>query len=230
MLRAISLKMKSSLVSIVGVPLLLLFLWINSGAEPVLEARAQAAGANSRAALLVHNGWHAAIVVRATDVVAGALPELSDFPEVEYLEISWGDAEYFPAPDAGVFAALKAALWSSGSVIHIVGFSGSIEKTYPGAEIIEIKLADDNFQKMLRFISDDFSRFTPATPAKAMPGLFPNSRFYPALSRFSLLRTCNAWIAEALRAAGLPLNPGSVFTAGNLAQQVKPYGVTRSGK
>ena len=159
-----------------------------------------------------------------------ALPELRDFPQAEYLEISWGDAEYFPAPDAGVFGALKAAFWSSGSVIHMVGFSGSIEKAYPGAEIIEIPLADDRFDKILRHISDDFLRPDPAKPAKASPGLFPNSRFYAARSKFSALRTCNTWIAEALRAAGLPLNPWTVISAGNLAQQVKPYGVERTSQ
>ena len=66
--------------------------------------------------------------LRTAELTTRALPELRDFPQAEYLEISWGDAEYFPAPDAGVFGALKAAFWSSGSVIHMVGFSGSIEK------------------------------------------------------------------------------------------------------
>ena len=219
--------MKNILVVTVYVPLLLLFLAIHSFAEAVAEARAQAAGANSRTAYLVHNDWHAAIVVRAADVSIGRLPELGDFAQAEYLEISWGDAEYFPAPDAGVFAALKAAFWSSGSVIHIVGFSGSIEKAYPGAEIIDLALADDDFQKLIRFVSDDFFRPAPATSAKAAPGLFSNSRFYPAKSKFSALRTCNTWIAEALRAAGLPLNPWTIITAGRLAQQVRPYGTQR---
>jgi uncharacterized protein (TIGR02117 family) len=202
-----------------------LFLELTAGAAFDQPASAQE---RVRAVFMVDNGWHAALVVRTADISTSALPELGDFPQAEYLEISWGDAEYFPDRDAGFFGALKAAFWSSGSVIHVVGFSGSVEKAYPGAEIIEIAVAEDRFDKMLRYLSDDFLRPAPTAPAKASPGLFPNSRFYAARSQFSALRTCNTWIAEALRAAGLPLKPWTVVSAGNLAQQVKPYGIQRS--
>ena len=77
---------------------------------------------NVRTVFVVHDAWHAAIVTKKSDIPIAVLPELRDFPSAEYLEFSWGDRDYFPAPDAGVGLALKAAFWSSGSILHVVGF------------------------------------------------------------------------------------------------------------
>ncbi len=197
--------------------------------EPVTEIALYRERESRRSIWIAHDGWHAAVIMRKGDIPTAQLPELRDFPEAEFLEISWGDADYFPAQHAGVSLTLKAAFWSSGSVIHIRGFTGSIAETYPDAEILEIALSEDGLNRLIEFISDDMARMSPATPAQASPGLFPNSRFYPARSKFSALRTCNTWIAEGLRGAGLPLRTDYVITAGSLAKQVKPHSLPRPG-
>ena len=177
---------------------------------------------------IAHDAWHAAIVIKTVDISAAVLPELRDFPSAEQLEFSWGDRDYFPAPDPGIGLALKAAFWSSGSILHVVGSSGSLENVYPGAEIIEIGLSEDNLHRLTKFISDSFARSSPNAPAEAGPGLSPNGRFYPANGRFSILRTCNTWTAEALAAAGLPVNPRYVITAGNLASRLRSLSAKNS--
>jgi uncharacterized protein (TIGR02117 family) len=176
-----------------------------------------------RTVFIVHDAWHAAIVIKKGDIPAVVLPELRDFPSAEYLEFSWGDRDYFPAPDGGLGLALKAAFWSSGSIIHVVGFKGAVQSAYPSAEIIEIPLSEEGFQRLVKFISDTFSRPHPPAPAEARPGLFSNGRFYAAEGKFSLFRTCNTWVAEALSAAGLPTRPSHVITAGNLSDQLRPF-------
>lgn len=191
--------------------------------NPAAETGFQPKGKVARSAFVVHDAWHAAIVIRKRDVPAHALPELRDFPSAKYLEFSWGDRDYFPAPDPGLGLALKAAFWSSGSILHVVGFQDAVGKAYPGAEIIEIPLSEQDFQQLINFISDTFSRPLPPAPAEAQPGLFANGRFYAAAGRFSILRTCNTWVAEALKAAGLPISPGYVFTAGNLSSQLRSF-------
>jgi uncharacterized protein (TIGR02117 family) len=176
-----------------------------------------------RTVFIVHDAWHAAIVIKKGDIPAVVLPELRDFPSAEYLEFSWGDRDYFPAPDSGLGLALKAAFWSSGSILHVVGFKDAVQNAYPSAEIIEIPLSEEGFQRLVKFISDTFSRPRPPAPAEARPGLFSNSRFYAAKGKFSLFRTCNTWVAEALSAAGLPIRPSHVITAGNLSDQLRPF-------
>lgn len=191
-------------------------------AHPAAETRLRAEEKLARSVFVVHDAWHAAIVIRKSDIPATALPELRDFPSAEYLEFSWGDRDYFPAPDPGLGLAFKAAFCSSGSILHVVGFKDSVEKAYPGAQIMEVPLSEKDFQQLVSFISDTFSRPHPPAPAEPQPGLFANARFYAAEGRFSLLRTCNTWVAEALKAAGLPINPDYVITAGNLGSQLRP--------
>ena len=170
---------------------------------------------------IVHDGWHAAIVLRRGDVLSGAPPELADFPEAEFVEFSWGDRNYFPNPNSGVLAALRAAFWSGGSILHLVGFSDTIEKFYPGAKMTELRLNDNSYRRLVTFISQTFARPRADIRANASPGLFAYSRFYPAHSHFSILRTCNSWVAEALAAAGAPVSPRWVITSGNLADELE---------
>ena len=190
---------------------------------PATEIRFHGDGKNVRTVFIVHDAWHAAIVIKKTDIPALVLPELRDFPSAEYLEFSWGDRDYFPAPDGGLGLALKAAFWSSGSILHVVGFKDAVQNAYPSAEIIEIPLSEEGFQRLVKFLSDTFSRPHPPAPAEARPGLFSNGRFYAAEGKFSLLRTCNTWVAEALSAAGLPIRPGYVITAANLSDRLRPF-------
>ena len=196
-------------------------LWFCLGTRSVI-ADWSCAGheAACKTVFVVHNSWHAAIVLKRHDLTNAALPELADFPNVRNIEISWGDRDFFTDPDAGVWAALRAAFWSKGSVLHLVGFNDSVAQFYHSAEISELRVAPAAFRLLVDFISQTFARPTPTDRAPPSPGLFPYSRFYPATARFSVSRTCNTWVAEALAAAGVPISPGEVLTAGSLASQI----------
>lgn len=176
---------------------------------------------------IVHNSWHAAIVLGRIDLSLDALPELSDFPDAKFIEFSWGDQDFFPDPNSGIWAALRAAFWSGGSVLHLVGFNENVGQFYRSAEIFELRLAPAAQQRLIRFISQTFARANSNSRAQARPGLFAYSRFYPASAKFSALRTCNTWVAEALASAGLPISPGTVLTAGSLASQLELLGKSK---
>lgn len=172
-----------------------------------------------KSAFIVHNAWHAAIVLLKNDISPDAVPELVDFPQARFIEFSWGDKDYFPNPDAGIFAALKAAFWSSGSVLHVVGVTADVKTFYPTAEIVELQLSAPAFARLQDFIAQTFARPAGGS-ARPSAGLFAYSRFYPSTRKFSLLKTCNTWVAEALESAGLPITPSGVMTAGQLAEQI----------
>jgi len=173
-----------------------------------------------KTAFIVHSSWHAAIVLSRDDLSLDTLPELSDFSDVKFIEFSWGDRDYFPDPNSGIWAALRAAFWSGGSVLHLVGFSDSVVQFYGGAEIFALRLSPKAQLQLIQYLSQSFARPNFGSRAPASPGLYAYSRFYPGTGKFSILRTCNTWVAEGLTAAGLPISPGSVLTAGNLANQL----------
>lgn len=199
---------------------LLCFLLSANSALAAADWSCAASGPDCREIFIVHSSWHAAIVLRTHDIDLTAVPEIRDLPGARFIEFSWGDENYFTDPHAGVLAALKAAFWSSGSVVHVVAVNDDVKKFYPGAAVVELRFSRTSYAKLVQFISDSFTRPTPRTAARPSPGLFPYSRFYPSPRRFSLIRTCNRWVADALEAAGAPIAPSYVITAGQLAEQL----------
>lgn len=197
------------------------WLFVSAG-DTVAEWPCAPGEASCKTVVIVHNSWHAAIVLHRDDLSVDVLPELGDFPDAKFVEFSWGDQDYFPDPNSGVWAALRAGFWSAGSVMHMVGFQPSVREFYRNAEIFELRLNSTAHGKLLRYIAQSFARPVTGGQARARPGLFAYSRFYPATQKFSVLRTCNTWIAEALESAGLPVAPRMVLTAANLASQVAP--------
>jgi uncharacterized protein (TIGR02117 family) len=192
-------------------------------AGPVAESPLHTKGEDSRSIWVVNYGWHSSIVIKKADIRQAVLPEVGDFPDADHVEIGWGDWDFYQARDPGVGLAFKAAFWSSKSVLHVTGFKGAPTNYFRASEIVEIVLSDDAFRLLIQFISDSFSR--PRAPARVegLPGLFPNSRFYPATGRFYLFQNCNTWVAEALQAAKLPINPTYAFTATNLSYQIRKF-------
>lgn len=174
---------------------------------------------------IVHDSWHAAIVVRKIDLPAGLIPETEDFPDAEYLEFSWGDADYFQTPEAGIRLALRAAFWSRGSVLHLVGIHRPLREHFHAAEIIQVPVSDEALERLAQFLSKHFYRGEPGARAIPRPGLAPNGRFYRSIGKFSIIRTCNTWVAEALEYAGLPVTSGFVITAASLGGRVRPLGL-----
>lgn len=204
--------------------ILLVVLLAFACARPIAELYSSADDEKAQIIFVVIYGWHTGIIVKKDDLPEPVWPEAKDFPDVRYVEFGWGDRDYYQAPDPGLGLALKAALWSSGSVLHVTGFNVAPETYFRGSEIFQIDLSQKALQQLIRFISNTFLRSAPATPAEARPGLYPESRFYSANGKFHLFRNCNTWVAEALHAAGLPLTPAYVVTAGNLRYQVQKLG------
>jgi uncharacterized protein (TIGR02117 family) len=202
-----------------------LFQLLTACSAPIMQLDSHVPGRNHKRVFVVHNNWHAALVVPKADLSQALVPEQEHFPEAEYLEIGWGDRDYFPATEESVGLALRAAFWSRGSVLHVVGFRGAVRDYFTDGESIELALSSEAFRRLSEFVSASFSRTDPSIPAESQPGLVPYARFYPAAGRFSILRTCNTWIAEALKSAGLDISPRYVISAASLARQARPYRV-----
>jgi uncharacterized protein (TIGR02117 family) len=173
---------------------------------------------------VVGHGWHTGIVIRRDDIPAEAWPEYRRFLAARFLEVGWGDRAFYESPEAGVRLALKAAFSSEGSVLHVAGFDPPPATYFSRAEIIAIELSSRGVEALARFVSATYALDGAGQPIEIGPGLYPVSRFYAATGRYSLLYTCNTWVAEALRAAGCPITPALAVTAGNLLLQAERCG------
>lgn len=170
---------------------------------------------------VVDHGWHTGLVVERAAIPPGLWPAQDDLAPAPYLEVGWGDAAFYRAENPGVGLAVKAALGSPGSVLHVIALPASPDRIFAGPEVVEIRLSRLGFQALVRFVDETFARGGSGRAPGLGPGLYGISAFYPARGHYYLLNTCNTWIAGALRSAGVPITPAYAMTAGNLMWQAR---------
>jgi uncharacterized protein (TIGR02117 family) len=168
---------------------------------------------------VVSHGWHTGIVVRTADVAPGAWPEADDFAHAEYLEVGWGDRDYYQAHDPGFLDAVAAAFVAKPGVLHIVGFRGDVRRTFPASDIVALHVSPQGLARLVAHLRASYERDANGQAVRLGPGLYGDSRFYGSVERFHLFNTCNVWTAAALRAAGLPI--ASSLTAAGVMDEAR---------
>jgi uncharacterized protein (TIGR02117 family) len=169
---------------------------------------------------LVSNGYHTGIAIPRDALAEFAsgrgYPALiavaQRFGQYPWIEIGWGDEEFYrKVPTIGdltVSIALRA-LFSPGnkSVLHVVGLPAEPARVFRSGEVVVIPLSQGGFDAMLQKIETTFVPPQNGALPDLGKGLYGPSLFYPAIGTFSVMRVCNHWIADLLRAAGLPTAP-----------------------
>lgn len=215
--------------AVVGLWLSASALWLGACAAPPEGLFPPGEGEPVIPIYLVSHGWHAGIVIERAAIPPGLLPEQADFPGARYLEIGWGDRDYYRHSDPHFGHLLKAGLWPTASVLHLVGFSDPVRMYFPYSEIIYLELSRDGFARMCRHLDARFARENGSAPA-LQPGLYGESRFYPSRDTYHLFNTCNVWSARVLRVAGCPITPAFNITVDSLLDNVEAACGTQQGR
>ena len=185
------------------------------------------ATAERRTIFVTSNGWHSSLVLARADLPPGRIPEAADFPQARFLEFGWGDAEHYPAKDVTLGMTLRAAMAPTPSVVHVAGLAVSPARRYPSAEVVPLALDAKRLGRLVDFIHATFDRGGRRRATSSGPGLYPDSRFYPALGQFHLLNTCNTWTARGLARAGFDVADPGMARAEALMRQVRRLGKGR---
>lgn len=171
---------------------------------------------------VVSNGWHSGIVLARPDVPESVIPEIADFPQARFLEFGWGDAEFYPAREAGAWLALRAA-FPGPAVMHVAGLPDHPARIWPQVTILPFAMNAEALSRLLVFLRNSFDRAGAGRAAASARGIYPFSLFYPATGRFHLFNNCNTWTAQALTAMGLGASLGGVNTAEDLISRIRPF-------
>ena len=202
---------------------LFLLLVVSACAFPTQEPHIRRAEIPAKVIYVVSHGWHTGIVLKTAEIPEMIVwPELADFAGNQYIEIGWGDRDYYQGPETTWVTALKAAFWSTRSVLHMAGFDEPVKTFFSSSDVIEVALTEEALKKLSGFIARTHLRMETEEKAKIRPGLYGNSRFYPAEGKFHVFHNCNTWVAEALRAGGLPMSQFTI-TAGSVMAQVRDF-------
>ncbi len=169
---------------------------------------------------VVRHGWHAGIALRRSDIPDTWGPADRAFPEAQMLEVGWGEARYYPGHTRGLWGVMRAGLWPTGSVLHVVPVPDAIAETFPQNTIVRIPVGPSELDALGQFIADSFA----ADSTASGPGFYPGSRFYRSGLSYHAFNNCNHWAAAALEAAGCDTSPRWTFTVGRVLRQAQACG------
>lgn len=178
-------------------------------------------GGDWRSFYVVNHGLHTGLVIARSDLLQ-VLPALAEaFSDGDFVEFGWGDEDFYRAPQATLSLALRALFGSTATVLHAVKIDGDPRRRFAASEVIEVRVTEDGYQRLLAFVAGTFTHSATGTLVVLGPGLYGESRFYQAEGSYSLFYTCNTWVAEALAASSCPMSPTVVITARNVMSQLR---------
>lgn len=175
---------------------------------------------------VVGHDWHTGIVIKADDISDSLKPKHPLFPQGRYLEIGWGDKDFYQnsGPDIDFYLAIKAALWPTESVLHINSFDELPEKYYYLSNLIKFKISKDDFENLYKFIFNTFARDSVGDELWAGKGHYRNSQFFLGAEKYYFPKTCNVWTAQAINKAGFSISPYRFQTAESLIEYIRNFG------
>jgi len=186
---------------------------------------AQVSERDSISIYLVKANWHTGLMIPVNDFTKKILPVLSYFEGFEYVDIGWGDAEFYQSPGFNICLAAYAILVPTPSVIRIDGYKFPIERVIEWREFaIQFVLTKDRFLRMADFINQSFKyndhkEVIISSRDKEKPIIFFKSVHY-----YFFMRTCNTWAAEAIQSTGVEIDTFGLVTAGQLYSKLSRFG------
>lgn len=122
-----------------------------------------------------------------------------------YLQFGWGDRIfYMETPswaEMSIPSAVRALVLQNPSAIFVKGHE-TIPR-YPGEELKCISLGHADYLALMQYINASFQGDRRGRKLRLGSGQDGESGFYAAKGKYSMLKTCNSWTADALRSANV---------------------------
>jgi uncharacterized protein (TIGR02117 family) len=177
-------------------------------------------GPPTGAIYVISGGWHTELGLPA-EALSGHLAALRrDFPTARYLVFGWGAHDYYMSQNPGIGDLLRTAA-SGPAVMLVIPLEISPEAFFGASNVFAVPAPPKGIERLSNFLSDYLAVDQEGPPRRIGTGPYPQSVFYASTGTYNLGHTCNTWAAEALHAAGLPVNAAGVVFAGQVLDQLQ---------
>jgi len=174
---------------------------------------------NNKDIFVINHGIHAGIILKVEDINSSIWKVDTMFKEFEYIEIGWGDEDFYKSSDPSVWMTLKAGLFPTSSVLHLRAISQYKLNRFSKDKIVKLSISKEEFDKLSLFIENSFAKENGKFIVLSK-GLYPESLFYISSKTYHIFNTCNVWTAQALESAGVNITPFLSITTNNLFSQI----------
>jgi hypothetical protein len=168
--------------------------------------------------------WHTGLVIPGDVLPDSIWREGHDYSEVPYVEIGWGEADFYPHEGFKPWLAIKAIFWPTPSVLHFNPIRREVEEYYFDTRVVKIEISDEQLHNLILYLLeemelDENGRIIPATD-----GIYANSYFYEGSSSYYFPNNSNVWVARAIQRAGFSLRPIWLQTTGWVLNKMEEFG------
>lgn len=126
--------------------------------------------------------------------------------DYRYLQFGWGDRIFYtetPSWDQMNYGSALRALFAPGNTSALMLKGHATVPRYPQETLKGVCLQEADYLALMQFLQGAFETDDRGKPIRLGAGQDGDSSFYAAHGYYSVLRTCNSWTAEALRAANV---------------------------
>jgi len=181
-------------------------------------------GEPNKTIYVVSHGWHTGIVIRPEDISDPKRLVPDFFKDSKSIEYGWGDEGFYMSKEFNLWITVKAAIFPTPTVLHLVDLPYSVAAYFPQSGIVEVTLSEKGFEHLCEFIESSFAKDQNGNVIDIGPGIYGRSRFYRSNESYYFPKTCNVWTADALRAAGCPITPIYAIRSVNVFNQTRKFG------
>ena len=208
----INMKIQTLILSL----FILLYLSACSAEPYALKPKPEKKDALLHSIYIANHGWHTGFILSAEELNKD-LPFLTmRFKNALYYEIGWGDREFYQANKVTTGLTVRTIFWPTESVVHIIAIPINPVRYFKKSELIELRLKDEAFLSLRKFISNSFKRGLDRQVIVLKKGIYGDSQFYKGEGDYYLMNTCNKWTAKGLKSAGVDLTPTFKITADSI--------------
>jgi uncharacterized protein (TIGR02117 family) len=171
--------------------------------------------------------WHSSIIVERAAIPKNVWPPgvvTQTFRGCRYIEVGWGDADFYMARHPTVLTALNAVFLPGPSVLLLVGLDPPLERALPWGGLVRVPCTAAEFNALCREIAASFRLDENGHAQLVGVGLYGRtSRFYAAHGLYSGVNTCTHWTTRTMRAGGLraSLAPNHTWSSGAVVAQAR---------
>ncbi|MBU1095922.1 MAG: hypothetical protein CVV23_11735 [Ignavibacteriae bacterium HGW-Ignavibacteriae-2] len=177
-----------------------------------------------RSIYLIKMDWHVGLMIPVDSITISKIPVLENFSRFNYVDIGWGDEDFYMDPEIDYLKAFKAIAFPTSSVVKITGHSADLKLIVKFSELfVKINTDSVRYNLLLNFINNSFS-IDKANYQIKISRADGAIIFYKSQLKYSLLYTCNTWIADGLKYAKFDIEPNEIITSDQLFNQVFRFG------
>jgi uncharacterized protein (TIGR02117 family) len=161
------------------------------------------------------NGVHTGIVM--PKVAAGVdwrdvfpARDLADprYGRFDHLSVGWGERDFYLGTptwsDLKLTTVLAAAVGSNRTLVHV----DHVPRPTAGGAVRRLVVRPAEYRRLAAYV-----RASLVPGGDRLPGYYRYDIFYPARGHYDAVHTCNAWVGDALRFAGIRVGAWTPFPA-----------------